>query len=250
MAPGPKKKKIVTYVDNTKKKNERIVLGIIEVNKKAFKDYNNNFFSVKVYTTTFDMYNEEYGSVEVVIDSDDGTEYSFRVCLADYSEKWLDKFCDVFAYFPAYREQFIYKDEDCLNEHELVSVSLNEKNILVDFKLVDAIIAMNKIGIVTEYSCQGGGDEESIAYIANSSSNFPENLVKAWNNAGFFADKKIVHAYAPHGLEKEAAELFILSLNDWLANQLDVSGEKYKVKKKRPNSLPKFPVFKNQHVSR
>jgi hypothetical protein len=42
-------------------------------------------------------------------------------------------------------------------------------------------------------------------------------------------------------MDKQAAILFQESLNDWINGNLDISGKKYKINTKRPNSLPELP---------
>ncbi len=126
----------------------------------------------------------------------------------------------------------IFKLRKEVNEHQTTNVYINGKNVSIDIAIALAIKKLNQSNAKTEHCCQGG-DKLHQAYISLKSGIFPNELISAWKNAGFYVSIHIVRAtYSfiknTNIVEEQAGILFQNSLNDWVSNKLDVSGEKYK----------------------
>ncbi len=213
-------------------------MGIVNILDNIKNDNEGNSYSIKVYTTTGDLDDPEKGGVYFLIEQDKKT-YSLSVCVNDFSNKWMHNFIRAFLADEGFRKKF-QKGLKGYIRHGTVELEIDKKVIEVDEKIAMAIKKLNNVGAKTEYCCQGG-DEDSQAYISLKSGKFPKELVSAWEGADFYVSKNIVRAYSYFGMDKQAAILFQESLNDWINGNLDISGKKYKINTKRPNSLPELP---------
>ncbi len=222
-------------------------MAIKKIFESAEKDNNNHICAIKVYTTTIDLANPEQGSVDFLIKIN-FKDYKISVCVNDFNMKFMHNFIKAFLSNSEFREQFRENQQKYLR-HATIKLNIDGINTDIDENIAPAIEKLNQIGAKTQHCCQGG-DKNSAAYISLKSGEFPKELISAWKGANFHVSEKIVRATCPFGMKKEAGILFQKSLQDWINNNLDTSGNKYKIIKKRPNSLPKIPNPKSKEKSK
>ena len=212
-------------------------MGMAEIDKKQIKGIGGTKFSFSSFTSLGELGDPEFGCVGIEVLKDGKYVCTSHVCLADYSSRWFDRFCEAFAAIPDFRAQFL--DKKCNRCHNTVNMELNGSIVQIDSTISAAIRELNNQGAITQYCCQGGNG--STPYISLSEGNFPPTLVKAWNSAGYSIEPRAVHVIAKYGLEDAASAHFVESLTDWLADTLDITGAKYRVTEVRVNSLPVIP---------
>jgi len=144
-----------------------------------------------------------------------------------------------FVASPEFRVRCVPVSDQPGQRHPTVHLDLPLGAAAIDVLLAPAIEALNAGGAITHVCCQGVPGET--AYIALRDGRFPEKLAQCWTGAGFEVCGTTVYAIAPFGLEDEAAQHFVASLQDWLLGTLDESGSRYRVTTKRPSSLPPLP---------
>lgn len=142
---------------------------------------------------------------------------------------------------PEFREQFKWQPQQIGHGHPTDTVALPGGEAEIDRDLAPATAALNAAGVRTANCCQGGAGATAYITLASGAA-FPPEFVASWSGAGFFASSRDVYALAPFGLEDEAAAGFRRSLADWIDGNLDRTGERYGVRRPRPNSLPALPV--------
>lgn len=212
-------------------------------------------FAVAAVTTTSDIASAEHGSVWCYV-TEKGTgkaEYELVVCTADWTEQWYTRWLDAFLAIPEYREQFRKSGPDEAPLHPAVRLELpSGVHADVDELLAPAVAKLNAMGSITTFCCQGVPSSDGVilpegdacaAYILldEKGAAIPLDLFKCWQRAGFSTHAFAVHVDAPFGLEREASALFVKSLEDWVNDTLDSSGERYKLTTPRRNSLPMVP---------
>lgn len=196
-------------------------------------------FVFEGWSSTSDLSYPEYGFIDIFIEGN-GEKYRLNICVADYSDKWINNFINAFISHANFREQFNEKNTSD-NKHVTELVILNNKEVEIDKPLVKAILKLNEIGAITDYCCQG--DTNITPYICLKSGVFPEELIQAWKGADF--NVNIFSVYANGAVGVNMSHLFIQSLDDWINNQLDLSGQKYSFNGIRPSSLPQLPSAPN-----
>lgn len=220
-------------------------MGTATLLEEIVKSTDGQTFHIAAWCNLSDFQNPEFSWVGITV-TPDGSEdpaYRLHVCLADYTEKWMKRWVLAFRHLPEYRKQFAVEDSLPHSNHPATLISLDGNEVFIDTRILFAIQKLNNLGIKTKYCCQGGGG--SLAYIQlQPGSQFPLELMQAWDGAKFNPYLTAVFAEAQAGLEDVAAELFCNSLYDWMAGNLDASGMRYRVTINRPSTLPHVPEVK------
>lgn len=177
----------------------------------------------------------------------DVASHGLTICAEDYSEPWERRLYRAFAADADFRATLEVTDER--HPHPTVNLELSGEVVAVDALIAAAILRLNELGVETEYCCQGVSEDpknSGTAYIKIKSGEFPEDLVAAWEGAGFYFSYQSVHAHSLFGLEHVASAHFVQSLNDWMSSSLDLTGKRYRVNEARPDSRPKLPSSANE----
>ena len=205
----------------------------------SISNFEKDNFEFNAFTSTSDLKYPESGCVTINVTClKSKMEYYLNVCVADFTEKWFDKFAKVFCVNTEFRKQFIEKTVHD-KEHPQKIIQLHGVDVEIDSAISDAIIKLNDVGAITQWCCQGSKKGES--YIDLKHGTFPYELITAWLNAGYIVSPKHVSTLSAFGVDP--SHNFIDSLNDWLVGDLDMSGLKYRVTTKRESSLPVLPAI-------
>lgn len=188
-------------------------------------------------------------------------EYALTICYADWTADWYERWLAAFLAMPEYREQFRVDLNKSGSVHPAIQVDLGDSGVVsIDEMIAPAIVELNRRGCRTTFCCQGvcandeapePGFSPGTAYICMDASGrpFPIELFQAWFDAGFNVTPFTAYADAQYGLEAEASAHFVKSLQDWLAGDLDVTGQRYLVTGTRKSSVPAIPTVP-ENVSR
>ncbi len=203
--------------------------------KKSGEDGTRFLFSV---STTTDVFLEGPRAVWINVEGG-GQKYSLFIIDRDYHENWMSRFVNAFCSNAKFREQFLeWPPEEGLSPHNTIPITLRDQIANIDEDIAPAIVALNERGAITAYCCQGSGRGRT-PFITLNGGRFPDELVQAWEGAGFRVTATKVHAYPPANW-LSASEEFLQSLSDWLAGCLDTTGRRYRVGGLR-NFLPLLP---------
>ncbi len=64
-----------------------------------------NGYNIQVSTTTSDLNNEEEGTINIWI-TGNNQKFSLNICVADYTDRWINKFINVFCVDAEFRNKF------------------------------------------------------------------------------------------------------------------------------------------------
>jgi hypothetical protein len=217
------------------------MMGTVDVKKIKQRGKDGHYFTIDAWTTTDDLSRPWDGTIGISIrmDNEEECSYGLHVLVDEYNDRWLTKFATTFVMIPEWREQFRYRKPD---RHATTPVLMPSGEMVeIDTAIADAMMALNRVGAITQFSCQGG--DHSTPYILLKDGRFPNELLQTWRGANYRVDGESVYADAPLGLEEIAAKRFQHSLSDWLEGNLDETGVRYRITEKRPSSLPKLPTL-------
>lgn len=171
----------------------------------------------------------ENGLLRIAV-TGEGVDSLIDLSPAHYSEAWLQRLARTLEMDAEFRTKSFpcpppTDDEGLEDQFEDAQRALARENVAIRFA---------SLGEEDPFFCR----HPSI-FLAEG--HFPLELQRAWWNAGFRSLPGQIQAKAPIGHAATAARALVLSLRDWQAGELDLSGERYKLNINLKDTRPKLP---------
>ena len=170
----------------------------------------------------------------------EGDQKQFVASVPDdrYTPKFLSKFITHFRFCPAWRANFVIPVE----QTELVSILLpNGSSVQVDRRLQAYAQALCDQGHPVIEATLGSMSPLGVAACIRFVGTPPSDLEDVWSALGWYNLDNTVSPTISRGWAHEFNNMFLLTLDDWLANDLDLSSHRYRLDRIPVPYIPEWP---------
>jgi hypothetical protein len=167
-----------------------------------------------------------------------GDQFEAKLSPAQLKSRFVDKLISVFRFNPPWREHF----RVFTKPHPVIE--LHYQNGLVgsvDCKLKPYIQALNDRGFATLSSCEGDAHPMGRPPFIKFVGAMPEALETVWNHLDWINLDRSVTPFTIHGFTHEYRSVFLLILDDWLHDDLDITAKRYRLNRVDLPLIPPFP---------
>lgn len=177
------------------------------------------------------------------IECDNGDRFEAHIAPELYSPGFVDKVLSAFRFNPAWRENF----RIFTHEHATTDLVYQTGKIgCVDVRLKPFVQALNDRGFPTLLSCEGDRHPMGRAPHIRFVDAMPEALERVWSTLDWVNLDRTVTPLPIRGHTEAYAQMFFLILDDWLNDDLDETGRRYRIARSPVPPIPEFPPI-NSH---
>ncbi|WP_338924391.1 hypothetical protein V0M98_32785 (plasmid) [Pseudomonas silesiensis] len=167
-----------------------------------------------------------------------GDQFEAKVSPSQLKSRFVDKLINAFRFHPQWREHFrVFTHAHPVTELHYMNGLIGS----VDLKLQPYVQALNDRGFPTMASCEGDAHPMGRPPFIKFVGAIPEALETVWNRLDWVNLDRTVIPLSIHGFTHEYRAIFLLILDDWLHDDLDMSAKRYRLSRSDLPLIPPFP---------
>lgn len=177
------------------------------------------------------------GLVGLLIEAS-GEQYKAMVQQADYSHKFLSKFVTHFRFCPDWRRHFKVPHEEVAQREVVLTTGIV---LMIDARIAGYVQALCDQGYTVLEARQGSDHPLGAPAFIKFADAVPFELETVWNALGWYnLDNSVIPALS-RGWAHEFNHMFLLILDDWAANDLDLTARRYQLDRVPLPYIPDWP---------
>ncbi|AYG47980.1 hypothetical protein DV532_27250 (plasmid) [Pseudomonas sp. Leaf58] len=177
------------------------------------------------------------GLVRLLIEAP-GDEYQAMVEQAQYSQKFLGKFVTHFRFCPDWRSHFKVPHEKITQREVVLTTGLV---LMIDARIASYVQALCDQGYIVLEARQGSDHPLGAPAFIKFADTIPADLETVWNALGWYNLDNSVIPTLSRGWAHEFNHMFLLILDDWAANDLDLTARRYQLDRVPIPYIPEWP---------
>jgi len=177
------------------------------------------------------------GLVGLLIEAS-GEQYKAMVQQADYSQKFLSKFVTHFRFCPDWRSHFKVPHEEVAQREVVLTTGTV---LMTDARIAVYVQALCDQGYIVLEARQGSDHPLGAPAFIKFADAVPVELETVWNALGWYNLDNSVIPTLSRGWAHEFNHMFLLILDDWAANDLDLTARRYQLDRVPLPYIPDWP---------
>ncbi|MDT8925311.1 hypothetical protein RBE51_21180 [Pseudomonas taiwanensis] len=177
------------------------------------------------------------GLVGLLIEAS-GEKFKAMVQQADYSQKFLCKFVTHFRFCPDWRNHFRVPYEEVAQREVVLTTGIV---LMIDARIAGYVQALCDQGYTVLEARQGSDHPLGAPAFIKFADAVPVELETVWNALGWYNLDNSVIPTLSRGWAHEFNHMFLLILDDWAANDLDLTARRYQLDRVPLPYIPDWP---------